>query len=203
MIIELLGLSGVKIQTGDSIVLFAPPSAKSELRASRMKADVVVLGNPSDDINVEPRAEKLLTIASPGEFEAGGIFVYCLANPSAGEPRSLLSRTTIEGMTVAHLGSLDRGLSEGELELFEGVDVLLVPVGGKDVLDAKTAKEIVEKVEPRIVIPMHFKHKAVKTEYDDASRFFKEMGAAPVAQERAKITKKDLPIDTVEVLHII
>jgi len=203
MIIELLGLSGAKIQTGESIILLAPPSVKSELRASRMKADVVVFGNPSDEINVEARAEKLLAIQAPGEFEAGGIFVYCLANPPKGEPRSLLSRTTIEGMAIAHLGGLARELSNSELELFEGADILLVPVGGADVLDAKAAKTIVEKIEPRIVIPLHAKHKAVKTTYDDASKFFKEMGASPQPQERIKIVKKDLPVDTMEVLHII
>ncbi|MBI2051104.1 MAG: MBL fold metallo-hydrolase [Parcubacteria group bacterium] len=203
MIIELLGLSGAKIQAGENVVLFAPPSAKSELRASRMKADVVVFGNPSDEINVEPRAEKLLAIQAPGEFEAGGIFVYCLANPPKGGPQSLLSRATIEGMAVVHLGGLGRDLSESELELFEGADILMLPVGGNGVLSAAAAKTIVEKIEPRIVIPMHAKHKAVKTPYDDASKFFKEMGASPQPQERVKIAKKDLPIDTLEVLYII
>ncbi|MDZ4221410.1 MAG: MBL fold metallo-hydrolase [Patescibacteria group bacterium] len=203
MIIELTGLSGVKIQSGDNIILFAPPSAKSELRSSRAKADVAVLGKPGDVINVEPRGEKLFTVDGPGEFEAGGIFVYCLPSPALGPAHSLLSRTAIEGMAIVHLGGLNTDLSARELELFEGADILLVPVGGKDVLDAKAAKAIVEKIEPRVVIPMHASQKGVTTAYDDAQKFFKEMGASPQPQERAKLVKKDLPMDTMEVLHII
>lgn len=203
MIIELLGLSGAKIQTGESVILLAPPSAENNGRARSMKADVAVLGNPKDKISVEPRAEKLFTISAPGEFEAGGIFVYCLQSPQKGEPRSLLSRITVEGMTIAHLGSLSHDLSSEQLELFEGADILMLPVGGKDVLDAKAAKEMVEKIEPRIVIPMHAAAKGVATPYDDVSKFFKEMGTSPEPQERVKIVKKDLPIDTMEVLYII
>ncbi len=202
MTIELLGLSGVKIQSGDTIILLAPPSAKSELRASRMKADVVVLGSPKDEINVEPRAEKLFTISAAGEFEAGGIFVYCLSNPASGPVDSLLSRVTVEGVTIAHLGGLGKPLTESSLELFEGVDILLVPVGGKDVLDAKAAKSAVESIEPRVVVPMHFAQKELATAYDSASKFFKEMGASPAAQERVKLLKKDLPMDTMDILHI-
>jgi len=151
---------------------------------------------------VEPRAEKLFTVQAPGEFEVGGIFMYCLSNPPTGQPHSLLSRITVEGVTIAHLGGLAHQLTNNQLELFEGVDVLMIPVGGKDVLDAKAAKDIVEKIEPRVVIPMHFAQKELKTAYDDASKFFKEMGASPTAQERVKILKKDLPTDTLDMLYL-
>ncbi|MBI2636959.1 MAG: MBL fold metallo-hydrolase [Parcubacteria group bacterium] len=202
MFIELLGLSGVKIQSGDTVILLAPPSAKSELRASHMKADVVVLGNPADATNVEQRAEKLLVVSAPGEFEASGVFVYCLSNPPRGQTVSLLSRITVEGITVAHLGALSQPLSGSELELFEGVDILLLPVGGKNVLDAKGAKGVVESVEPRVVIPMHFSQKGLKTAYDDAAKFFKELGASPKPQERIKVLKKDLPADTMNIVYL-
>ena len=115
---------------------------------------------------------------------------------------SLLSRVTVEGVTIAHLGGLGKPLTGNQLELFEGADILMVPVGGKDVLDAKAAKDAVESIEPRVVIPMHFAQKELAAAYDSASKFFKEMGVSPVAQERVKLLKKDLPADTVDILHI-
>lgn len=202
MIIELLGASGAKIQSGDAIILLAPPSVTGDLRAACFKADMVVLGNASDEVNVGPRTEKLFTISAPGEYEVSGLFVYCLSNPPTGQTVSLLSRITVEGVTVAHLGSLAQPLADSQLELFEGADVLLVPVGDKDVLDAKAAKDLVERLEPRAVIPMHFAQKELKTPYDNVSKFFKEMGASPEPLERAKILKKDLPMDTMDVLYV-
>lgn len=202
MNIELLGLSGVKIQSGELTILLSPPAKNSELKSNRMKADAVVLGNPKDDVNVEARAEKLFIVNAPGEFEAGGIFIYCLSNPPKGEVASLLTRITIEGITVSHLGGLSQPLTDSQLELFESSDILLIPVGNAGVLDAKAAKQVVEKVEPRVVIPMHFSQKGLKTKYDEVEKFFKEMGANPNPQERIKIIKKDLPIDTMEIMHI-
>ena len=41
--------------------------------------------------------------------------------------------------------------------MFEGTDILLVPVGGYYTLDAKQAIEVINQIEPKIVIPMHYK----------------------------------------------
>jgi|TARA_Y100000310_G_scaffold165626_2_gene165360 hypothetical protein len=202
MYIELLGLSGLKIQTNDTVVLLAPPGKKSEIKSSRMKADIVVLKSPNDEVNIEPRAEKLFTIKNPGEFESSGIFVYCTAQPEKGEPKSLMNLINIEGVTIAHLADLGHQLSDAQHELFEGADVLLVPVGGKDVLDAKAAKQLIEKIEPRVVIPMHAALKGLKTSYDDIEKFWKVIGTTPEPQERIKITKKELPQETMDILHL-
>src|SRR3989338_54190 len=196
MIIELLGLSGVKIQTNNSVVLLSPQSENSELKASRLKADCVVLGCPEDKINVEPREEKMFLIDSAGEYETNGIFVYCVSNPSKGKSESLMSLIKAEGISVAHLCSLGHELSKEAMELFEGADVLIIPVGGKNVLDAKRAKAIVDQIEPRIVIPMHFAKEGLKIAYDEPEKFFKEIGISPQKQDKAKISKKDLPQET-------
>jgi hypothetical protein len=202
MYIELLGLSGIKIQSGDLVYLASPPSEKSELKASRMKADVVVLEKPGDSINIDAQTEKLFTIDSPGEYEASGIFVYCIANPQKGEPKSLMSSVTIEGISIAHLSGLGHELTDAQFELFEGADVLLIPVGGNGVLDANTAKKVIEKVEPRVVIPMHFEKKGLKTHYDSVEKFFKVMGSTPNPVERIKILKKELPQENLDIIYL-
>jgi len=202
MHIELLGLSGVKIQSSETVVLLSPPSEKSELKSSRMKADIVVLGKPSDKINVDPRAEKLFIIENSGEYESSGVFIYSIANPAKGEINSLLTSITMEGITIAHLGSLNSELTEAQIDLFEGADILMIPVGGNDVLDEKRANDIVAKLEPRIVIPMHFAQKGIKTKYNDVANFLKEVGSQVKAEEKFKITKKDLPQETMEVVYL-
>lgn len=202
MNIELLGLSGVRIQSGDKTILLSPPAQDGELKASRMKAEVAVLGRPDDKINVEPTAEKLFVIAGAGEYESAGVFFYCLSNQVKDNIKSLLTSLTIEDMEIAHLGSLGRDLTEKELETFEGTDILLIPVGGNDVLDTKKASQLVAEIEPRIVIPMHFNQKGLKTKYDDVTKFLKEMGAKEEAQARLKINKKDLPQEGMKVIYL-
>jgi len=202
MIIELLGLSATKIQSNSTTILLSPPGEKSEIKTSRFKADCVVLGNPDDKINVEPREEKLFIVDSVGEYEASGIFIYSSQTPSSGKIESLMTLLKIENITIAHLANLNQELSPKQLELFEGADILIIPVGGKGVLDAKRAKQIIEQIEPRIVIPMHFKQKGIKTEYDEKEKFFKEIGSSPSEQERIKITKKDLPQEIMEIINL-
>ena len=202
MIIELTGLSGTKIQSKDSVVLLSPPSQKNGAKPGRMKADCVVLGTPFDKINVDPLHERLFIIDSPGEYEQSGIFVYCAQNPEKGKAESLMSLIKIEGVLVAHLANINHKLDEKDIELFEGADVLMLPVGGRDVIDAKAAKETVEIIEPRIVIPMHFAGKNEKNTYDDISKFFKELGVSPEPKDKAKITKSDLPQDTMGVIYL-
>jgi len=203
MFIELLGLSGVKIQTNNTTILLSPHGEKSELKASRMKADIVVFSNNQDKTNIDPREEKLFKITKPGEYESSGVFLYCASNPPKGECKSILTSITLEGISIAHLSNLDNDLTQEQIELFEGSDILIIPVGGNKVIDAKHAATIVEKIEPRIVIPMHFAQKGLKTKYDEVQKFLKEVGAKTIEpQEKLKITKKDLPQETMDTIYL-
>ena len=205
MFIELLGMSGAKIQSNDTTILLAPPSEQSELKASRFKADVVVLGNPKDEVNIAPNQENeaIFTIASPGEYESRGVFFYCLANPAQGETVSLLTSATIEGVVVTHLGGLNRALTATELELFDGTDVLILPAGGNGVLGPKEASDIINQLEPRVVIPMHTARPGLKTKYRDVADFLKEIGSKAAPQEKIKITKKDLPQEDMQIINLL
>ena len=60
-------------------------------------------------------------------------------------------------LRVAHLGDLGRLPTDGEYEKLSGVDCLLIPVGGFFTIDAAAAKEIVDRVKPRVTVPMHYR----------------------------------------------
>lgn len=204
MYIELLGLSGVRIQSNDKIILLSPPDDSSELRANRLKADIVVTPAKAETINITPSGEnaKLFIISNPGEYEAQGVFFYCLPNRLAANKPSLLTSLTIEDVVIAHLANLHRVLTNAELELFEGTDILLIPVGGQNVLAAKAAGELVNAIEPRIVIPMHFAQAGLPTKYDDPTGFLKIVGGKIEPQAKVKITKKDLPPEGMTVVYL-
>lgn len=58
---------------------------------------------------------------------------------------------------VAHLGDLGHIPDDAALARLHGVDALLIPVGGYYTIDAQTANRLCELIEPRVVVPMHYR----------------------------------------------
>ena len=61
------------------------------------------------------------------------------------------------GLSVVHLGDLGHPLSEEQAAPLRGCDALLIPVGGTYTVDGDTAAQIVRDLQPRVVIPMHYR----------------------------------------------
>ncbi len=63
----------------------------------------------------------------------------------------------LEGLSICHLGDLGHFLDDERIEEIGDVDILMIPVGGVYTIDAKEAFELAEKINPGIIIPMHYK----------------------------------------------
>lgn len=68
-----------------------------------------------------------------------------------------------DGLTLAHLGDLGEKLTPSQVTEIGDVDLLFIPVGGYYTIDAAVAKEVVGQVNPRIVVPMHYKTKYIES----------------------------------------
>lgn len=62
-----------------------------------------------------------------------------------------------EGLKAAHLGDIGCMPPAEDLEKLKGLDVCMVPVGGFYTIDAAQAKELMDILQPRVIIPMHFR----------------------------------------------
>jgi L-ascorbate metabolism protein UlaG (beta-lactamase superfamily) len=86
-------------------------------------------------------------------------------------------------------------LTSGQVEDIGNVDVLLLPVGGVSTLNAPMAAEVVRQLEPKAVIPMHYKTPALNWELETVDRFLREIGARQVSsQPKLSINKSNLPL---------
>lgn len=65
----------------------------------------------------------------------------------------------VDGLRLVHMGDIGCDLEDEDLEKIKGCDVLMIPVGGYYTIDAKQAKEYVDKIAPKITIPMHYRGK--------------------------------------------
>ena len=170
----------------------------------KLKADIVTISHASpghDHIQAVKGDPRLIT--GPGEYEMGGVFITGVQTNGHGKKEPEVPRNTLyvfdyNGLTVAHLGDMDRVPSQTEVEALGSVNVALVPVGGGGSLSAAKAAEVISLLEPNIVIPMHYATPAVTVQLDSLSKFLKEMGLADVEKVPSlKITNvKTLPEET-------
>jgi L-ascorbate metabolism protein UlaG (beta-lactamase superfamily) len=63
----------------------------------------------------------------------------------------------MDGMKFCHLGDLGHELDEATVQKIGPVDILFIPVGGNFTIDDKKAWNIIKKIKPKIIIPMHYK----------------------------------------------
>ena len=149
-----------------------------------------------------------MVINGPGEYEIKGIFVYGIPafhdkqqGKERGETTIFVIKLLEEDITIAHLGDLGHVLTNDQLEHLEKIDILLVPVGGKVTIDAKEAVEVINQIEPRMAIPMHYKTAGLKlTDIAGVDSFTKEIGVSVETVDKLKIAKKDLPVEEMRVV---
>jgi L-ascorbate metabolism protein UlaG (beta-lactamase superfamily) len=65
-------------------------------------------------------------------------------------------------------------------------------VGGNTVLSASQAAKVVNEVEPKIVIPSHYKMPELILDLDAKEKFLKEMGGKSETVDKLTVKKKDL-----------
>lgn len=140
-------------------------------------------------------------ISRPGEYEVSDVFILGLSNfhdPGQGKTRggNISYLVEIDEVTLCHLGDLGHLPSPRQMEELSGTEILFLPVGGVSTINAKMAAEIVRFLNPKVVIPMHYKTE-VATWLEPLDRFLKEMGLREVSpQPKLSITRSSLPAET-------
>lgn len=198
MHISWLGEAGIRIQSKDTVLLIDPPAAISGLKPTRLSAHIVAV-TQAEGRDIKSIGDDPFVIDTPGEFERHGMFVYGLGLPS--EAGKVHFRIEGEELSLGHLADLNHKIENGELSQLEGVDILFIPVGGKSVLNADQATELISQIEPRIIIPIQYQADGLKTAYTDIAPFLKAMGSKSIEPiEKYKISKKELPAEESQVV---
>lgn len=63
----------------------------------------------------------------------------------------------VEGLRVVHLGDLGHTLDASQAKAISRPDVLMIPVGGHYTIGPAEADAVIASLNPRLVIPMHYK----------------------------------------------
>ena len=141
-------------------------------------------------------------VTQPGEYEISGILIIGIATFHDREKGEKRGKNTaylmeVDEVTVCHLGDLGHVLTTEQVEELGNVDILLLPVGGVSTINAPIAAEVVRQLEPKVIVPMHYKTETLTWELEPVERFLKEMGVREVTpQPKLSFTKPSLPATT-------
>jgi L-ascorbate metabolism protein UlaG (beta-lactamase superfamily) len=182
------GLGCVRLtERGFPAVVTEPFEARSVgLSLPRARADIVTFSTLIDD-PTDKRWPGLhgvsRTVAAPGEYEIGGVFITGVPSPRSrkrgvGVGENIVYTIAFGGVVVCHLGQLGRPPSQQQVEQFGRVDVLLVPVGIPGALTDAMASETVSLIGPEIVVPIEYKIPGLTVNRKPVAGFLKEMGVA-------------------------
>lgn len=195
-----LGGTAVKLQTkdskGDVTIVIDPykPEDKGGTFPSTLAPDIALYSRGREEsITLQ---QQPFIIDTPGEFEVRGVMIYGIPTSDG-----IVYQLSIENMLVLHTGALKNLPDEKTLERLSSVDVLIVPVGGHETLDAKKAATLVTELEPRAVIPIAFRSGNNDPQQAPVGPFLKEIGhenGAP--QPKAIIVESKLPEEDMDMI---
>ena len=182
----------------------------SKLHLPKIKADVVLAThdhsghNGIEKIAKDEKTKKPFVISGPGEYEISGINICGLQtshgeNSETGKSLGLNTVYSIqaEDLNLVHLGDLGELLTDEQQDKIGKVDILFAPIGGYYTLSVKQIINLINTVEPKIVIPMHYNLDGDNQKLSGLSEFQKEIGLTQIPKKDSlKISEKDLPSET-------
>ncbi len=199
-----LGHSCFRIKGKGATVITDPYGEEIGYSLGKPKANIVACSHAHPGhSNISGVEGSYRVVNGPGEYEIANVLITGMATYHDSEKGAERGKNTIflfdmEDVLLLHLGDLGHMLDAAQLEQVSDVGVLMVPVGGVSTIDAVAAAEMVRRIEPRIVIPMHYQTEALKFHLDPLERFLKEMGikADVPVQPKLSVTKTNLPQET-------
>ncbi len=215
MHIQYYGLSCLKLTTkpegrgGEEVTIVVNPFERSDdLRPPQLgNVDLILLSR--DDLAYSSRViekSSALILDMPGEYAVKGVQIVGLP----GRDKDGLETVTVfvletEGLRLAVSAGIADLPSQKQFDELSEIDILFLPVGGGEVLSAQKAAELVRKIEPAYVVPLHFALPSVKATkacvpLDD---FCTEMGNCPSRNDstnKVSIRQKDCEDKTNEIL---
>lgn len=198
--IKWFGQGCFRVRAREAMVLLDPVGKSTGYVMPRQKADIVTLSHQHPgNAALSQVQDGYFLIDGPGEYEVSDILVTgirAFRDDNLGKERgyNTIYLLELEEMRICHLGALGHVLTESQIERLEAVDILMVPIGGGDALDAQAANEVIAQIQPRIVIPMHYRAANGSSGLDDIAQFCKTLGVEnPMPQEKLTIRKSELP----------
>lgn len=165
-------------------------------------ADIVLVSHEHGDHNyTQGVTGDFVIVKGAGNHIPKGVHVKGIStfhDKSHGKERGHNTIFVIEldKMRICHLGDLGHELSSSDASLIGSIDILLTPVGGFYTIDAVEATQVVERLQPKLVIPMHYKTEKCGFPIGTVDTFLIDENVIRLNQSEVQITEATLPKKT-------
>lgn len=168
--------------TNDKTLVTDPHDGKSiGIPAPSVRGDIIFVSHDHYDHNsvksVEKESSKIVTDSRKrtiDDVEIQGFESFHDEENGAKRGSNIIYKFNMGGISFCHLGDLGHELDDKSVSKIGDVDVLFVPIGGTFTVDDKKAWNVVKKIKPKIVIPMHYKIGGLSLPIDGIDAFLEK-----------------------------
>jgi len=182
-----------------------PPSLGYSI--GKLPADIVTISHPhTGHTFIQTITGEFRVLQGPGEYELKNTFVTGISTWHDQVKGENLGKNTvyileIDGLILCHLGDIGHLPSPELTEEIGDIDILFIPVGGISTLSGTLAAEMVRRLTPKLVIPMHYRTPVLTRDLEPVDRFLKELGLKETPrQPKLSVTRSSLPVNTPQVI---
>lgn len=207
MVITFYNNSCFKVQSGDFIATFDPPSKTSKYKTPRFQTDLIFISHNNEnhngrDVLILKEEDEKYIIDMPGEYEIKDVLIRGIESRARENNENMSNAVFVlelEDIRICHMGDFSEDkLSSDVKESLGKIDVLFFPVGG-NFSSAKKAAAIINEIEPSIVLPMHYD--ASEKKNPKLQEFLNEFSEDQVENtDKLTIKKKDLSEEGLKVV---
>jgi Predicted Zn-dependent hydrolases of the beta-lactamase fold len=156
--------------------------------------------NHRDHNNINAVKGSFEHINGPGKFLKAGIEIKgvdTFHDKVSGTKRgkNIVYTFNIDGINVCHCGDLGHILNSNQIEEIGNVDILLLPIGGLATINAFDAVQVMKQLNPTIIIPMHYRTKAMGLLgyiFGSVDKFISVAGLKAKEYERLELNKTNM-----------
>lgn len=188
--------------TEDVIIWTDPLPKGAGLRSPQGEPDILLISHGESP----ETSEKTALLDMPGEFAARGVTIsgygtFTTAPEDKEAEFNTLFLFDTEGIQVGYLGALGHEPDPETLDRFSGIEVLFVPVESEKGWDVKTAVSVIKKIEPKVVVPMHFAQKDLTIKGLSSEKALLEaLGSKTERVSKWNFKKKDIESEVMKVV---
>ena len=164
MNIRWLGHSCFLFTNQDGVKLVTDPfNERVGLPLPNVEADVVTVSHHHHDhdyvqaISGNPQVVDSEGLHKISDLNIKGTLTYHDQEQGAKRGNNMLFAFSMDGVRAAHLGDLGHILTSEQLADIGPIDVLCIPIGGFYTIDAQQSSEVIRQLNPKIILPMHYK----------------------------------------------
>jgi len=211
MKVKWLGHAAFLVTADSGLKIIMDPYALSErLHYGKIDetADIVTMSHQhSDHNNIAAVRGNPEAVNGTGTFNVRGIEIRGISSyhdDNAGKQRgpNTIFCLNVEGIRLCHLGDLGQQLTASQISEMGEVDVLISPMAGGYTIDAATATELIGKLKPRVMIPMHFRNSKCDYPVTGVDEFLKDKNNVTILDSsEADFKKGEIPENQIIVLQ--